>query len=159
MPSSTPKQARTMAAAAHDPAFARRMGIPAKVAKDFNQADKGSALLSRANSERPMDSKAYIKGGDIKEAAYAQGGAVLGRTRDFIKGPNQFTDTNDEVDSNARGASRYQSRYAKGGANSGEPNPKGAFKSPKSHAGGEGGAQSKGGCNVCPDGGRYAKTW
>lgn len=39
MPSSTPKQARTMAGAAHNPAFAKKMGIPQGVAKDFNQAD------------------------------------------------------------------------------------------------------------------------
>jgi hypothetical protein len=28
-----------MAAAAHDPGFARKMGIPMKVAKEFNKAD------------------------------------------------------------------------------------------------------------------------
>ncbi len=39
MPSSSAKQARTMAAAAHNPAFAKKMGIPTKVAKEFNQAD------------------------------------------------------------------------------------------------------------------------
>jgi len=33
-----------MAAAAHDPAFAKRVGIPQSVAKDFNQADKGKKL-------------------------------------------------------------------------------------------------------------------
>lgn len=41
MPSSTPKQKRTMAAAAHDPAFAKKVGIPASVAKKFNRADQG----------------------------------------------------------------------------------------------------------------------
>lgn len=40
MPSKTPKQRKTMAAAAHNPAFARKMGIPQKVAKEFNKADK-----------------------------------------------------------------------------------------------------------------------
>jgi hypothetical protein len=39
MPSKTPKQARTMAAAAHNPAFAKKVGIPVKVAKEFNRAD------------------------------------------------------------------------------------------------------------------------
>ncbi len=33
-----------MAAAAHDPAFAKRAGIPQSVAKDFNEADKGKKL-------------------------------------------------------------------------------------------------------------------
>ena len=41
MPSKTPKQKRTMAAAAHDPGFAKKLGIPTSVAKEFNQADKG----------------------------------------------------------------------------------------------------------------------
>lgn len=44
MPSHTPKQARTMAAAAHNPEFARRVGIPQQVAREFNQADKGKKL-------------------------------------------------------------------------------------------------------------------
>jgi hypothetical protein len=46
MPSTSPKQARTMAAAAHDPQFAKRMGIPQTVAKEFNQADKGKRLAA-----------------------------------------------------------------------------------------------------------------
>ncbi len=45
MPSKTPKQARTMAAAAHNPAFAKKVGIPAKVAKEFNAADTGTKRL------------------------------------------------------------------------------------------------------------------
>jgi hypothetical protein len=48
MPSKSKKQARTMAGAAHNPAFAKKVGIPQKVAKDFNQADKGSPMLSKA---------------------------------------------------------------------------------------------------------------
>lgn len=48
MPSSTPKQARTMAAAAHNPAFAKKADIPQGVAQEFNQADKGGDTLHRA---------------------------------------------------------------------------------------------------------------
>jgi hypothetical protein len=48
MPSKSARQARLMAAAAHDPKFAKRVGVPVKVAKEFNQADKGTGLLSRA---------------------------------------------------------------------------------------------------------------
>ena len=44
MPSHSDKQRRFMAAAAHDPAFAQRVGIPQSVARDFNQADKGKKL-------------------------------------------------------------------------------------------------------------------
>lgn len=45
MPSKSAKQARTMAAAAHNPSFAKKVGIPQSVARDFNQADKGRKTL------------------------------------------------------------------------------------------------------------------
>ena len=50
MPSRSKAQERTMAAAAHNPDFAKKMGIPMGVAQDFNQADKAkktAALLSK----------------------------------------------------------------------------------------------------------------
>ena len=47
MPSKSGKQARFMAAAAHDPAFAKRVGVDQKTAKEFNQADKGSKFLKQ----------------------------------------------------------------------------------------------------------------
>ena len=40
MPSKTPKQANLMRAAAHNPAFAKKVGVPPKVAKEFVAADK-----------------------------------------------------------------------------------------------------------------------
>lgn len=52
MPYKTAKQARTMAAAAHSRAFAKRLGIPQRVAKEFNRADKGTKQLSRAMKKR-----------------------------------------------------------------------------------------------------------
>lgn len=48
MPSVSEKQARFMAAAAHDPAFAKRAGIQQSVAQEFNQADKGGSILRKA---------------------------------------------------------------------------------------------------------------
>jgi len=47
MPSKSPAQARLMAAAAHTPGGYG--GVPQKVGKEFNQADKGTKLLSKAN--------------------------------------------------------------------------------------------------------------
>ena len=40
MPSKSPKQARTMRAAAHNPEFAKKVGIPVKVAQEYVRADK-----------------------------------------------------------------------------------------------------------------------
>lgn len=47
MPSHSPKQARTMAGAAHNPKFAKKVGIPPKVAKEFNKADAKTGILRR----------------------------------------------------------------------------------------------------------------
>jgi hypothetical protein len=41
MPSKSKAQRNLMAAAAHNPAFAKKVGVPVSVAKEFNQADKG----------------------------------------------------------------------------------------------------------------------
>lgn len=46
--STSEQQARLMAAAAHDPKFAKKAGVPQGVAKEFNDKDKGSKLLKRA---------------------------------------------------------------------------------------------------------------
>jgi hypothetical protein len=51
VPSVSPKQKQFMDAAAHNPAFAKKVGIPTKVAKEFSQADKG---------------RKFAKGGDMK---------------------------------------------------------------------------------------------
>lgn len=37
-----------MAAASHDKAFAKKVGVPQSVAKEFNAHDKGSGLLAGA---------------------------------------------------------------------------------------------------------------
>ena len=58
--STTEKQARTMAAAAHNPEFAKKVGIKQSVAKEFNQKDKGTALLSNA-----MKGKRKVKENEI----------------------------------------------------------------------------------------------
>jgi hypothetical protein len=52
MPSKSQAQARMMAAAAHNPSFAKRVGIPTSVAKEYNKADTGSKLLKKAMKSR-----------------------------------------------------------------------------------------------------------
>lgn len=46
MPSTSAKQHRTMEAAAHNPAFAKKMGIPQSVAREYVTADKGHAPVT-----------------------------------------------------------------------------------------------------------------
>jgi hypothetical protein len=88
MPSSTEKQARTMAAAAHDPEFAKKVGIPQSVAKDFNKADTGTALLSKSAQRRhtlydhPRSRKGYAAGGKVGDSPPL--------TEEEMKGWNEF---------------------------------------------------------------------
>ena len=50
MPSSSKKQHNFMEAIAHNPGFAKKVGVPQSVGKDFSNADKG---------------KSFLKGGDM----------------------------------------------------------------------------------------------
>lgn len=47
MPSKSPAQARLMAGVAHNPAFAKKVGIKQSVGKDFNQADAKTGILRK----------------------------------------------------------------------------------------------------------------
>ena len=53
MPSTSRKQHNFMEAVAHNPAFAKKVGVPQSVGKDFSSADKG---------------RKFSKGGDMKES-------------------------------------------------------------------------------------------
>ena len=53
MPSVSPAQARLMAGVAHNPAFAKKVGIPMGVGQDFNQADKGTGILRGSRPKNP----------------------------------------------------------------------------------------------------------
>ena len=52
MPSKSKAQHNFMAAVAHNPAFAKKAGVPQSVGKEFNEADKG---------------RKFFKGGDMKK--------------------------------------------------------------------------------------------
>jgi hypothetical protein len=54
MPAVSEKQKHLMDAAAHNPAFAKKVGIPAKVAKEFSSASKGQKFSKGGD---PMASK------------------------------------------------------------------------------------------------------
>ena len=86
MPSTSLKQKKFMAAAAHNPSFAKKAGIPVSVAKEFNQADKGKKFKEGGNvanlkkmfkgketySEELKEGKA-IKSGKLTPQQYAKG--------------------------------------------------------------------------------------
>ena len=109
MPSTSKKQHNFMAAVAHNPAFAKKVGVPQSVGKDFSNADKGKTFkrggdMAKANpfmemiakkkemakgkkSEMPMKKMASggitnAKMGSVKTAAPSRDGvATKGKTK------------------------------------------------------------------------------
>jgi len=58
MPAVSAKQKKFMDSAAHNPAFAKKVGIPNKVAKEYSQASKGQTFKQGGNMK---ESKAMVK--------------------------------------------------------------------------------------------------
>ena len=82
MPSTSPAQARLMAAVAHGWHKPGGGGPPVSVAKEFNKADKGKSFFQGGST--------MSKSSGLHDASYATGGSVLGRTRNFLKEPDRF---------------------------------------------------------------------
>jgi hypothetical protein len=71
MPSKSKAQRNFMAAAAHNPAFAKKAGIPTSVAKEFNKADKGKSFRKGGimkHADMKMDKKMAKKAVGMHEA-------------------------------------------------------------------------------------------
>jgi hypothetical protein len=63
MPSKSKAQHNLMEAVAHSPKFAKKVGIPQKVGKDFAEADKGKTFKSGGLYENIHKKQARIKAG------------------------------------------------------------------------------------------------
>lgn len=63
MPSTSKKQHNFMEAVAHNPAFAKKVGVPQSVGQDFSKADKGKKFGGggMAKSDMKEDMKADLK--------------------------------------------------------------------------------------------------
>jgi hypothetical protein len=55
MPSTSKKQHNFMAAVAHSPAFAKKVGVPQSVGQDFNEADKGKKFKQGGDMATKLD--------------------------------------------------------------------------------------------------------
>ena len=106
MPSTSKKQHNFMAAVANNPSFAKKVGVPQSVGKDFNNADKGKTFkrggdMAKANpfmemiakkkamaagkkSEMPM--KKMAKGGMAKGGGIESKGKTKGKMISMNKG-------------------------------------------------------------------------
>jgi hypothetical protein len=79
MPSTSKKQHNFMAAIAHSPSFAKKVGVPQSVGKDFNEADKGRKFSKGGDMATKMNPgfmamMAKKKAGSGKMAAFEKSG-------------------------------------------------------------------------------------
>jgi hypothetical protein len=86
MPSTSKKQHNFMAAVAKNPAFAKKVGVPAKVGQEFLTADKGkkfkeggSMKHSDMSKDKPMmkaEAEKAVKGHEKRMHKMAKGGVT-----------------------------------------------------------------------------------
>ena len=75
MPSVSKKQHNLMAAVAHNPAFAKKVGIPQSVGKDFSEADKGKKFAGGGMAKKLFGGKeTYAE--ELKEAKAIKSGKI-----------------------------------------------------------------------------------
>jgi hypothetical protein len=77
MPAVSEKQKRFMDAAAHNPSFAKKAGIPSKVAKEFSEKSKGMKFGSggKSRADRQVVNQPKTDHGDM--ALFKKGGQIM----------------------------------------------------------------------------------
>lgn len=119
MPAVSKKQKRLMDAAAHSPSFAKKVGIPTSVAKDFSKSSKGLKFRKGGGEMKNCGTKGYAKGGlakrgeGIAKKGFAKGGAITASGPDTagpqgkaMSQPVKKTVTGDNVKVRGVGAAR-----------------------------------------------------
>ena len=119
MPSKSKAQRNLMAAAAHNPAFAKKVGVPVAVAQEFNKADKGKKFKEGGMMDKKdlMQDKMLIKkamkqhdaqehkGGKGTKLALKKGGVAKTVTKemeyDYKTGKKSFAGTTAQKDAHA----------------------------------------------------------
>ena len=77
MPSTSKKQHNFMAAIAHSPAFAKKVGVPQSVGKDFTAADKGRKFGSGGETRADVQGVNKPKTNHGKMALFKEGGKTM----------------------------------------------------------------------------------
>ena len=75
MPSTSKKQHNFMEAIAHSPSFAKKVGVPQSVGKDFSTADKGRKFSKGGDTMATKMSKFEKMGKDVEKRGMKEGSA------------------------------------------------------------------------------------
>jgi len=81
MPAVSEKQKRFMDAAAHNPSFAKKAGVPAKVAKEFSEKSKGMKFGSggtKTRADRQVVNQPKTDHGEM--ALFKKGGQTMAKS-------------------------------------------------------------------------------
>lgn len=108
MPAVSSKQKRLMDAAAHNPAFAKKVGIPVSVAKDFSESSKGKKFRKGGDAMKSCGTKkGYATGGLAKKGQISASGAdMAGPQGKTLSQPVKKSVTGDSVQVRGVGAAR-----------------------------------------------------
>jgi hypothetical protein len=80
MPSTSKKQHNFMAAIANNPAFAKKVGIPQSVGKDFSEADKGKKFGSGGMTRPDVQKVNKSKTDHGKMTFFKEGGKIMAKS-------------------------------------------------------------------------------
>ena len=90
MPSTSKKQHNFMAAIAHNPSFAKKVGVSQSVGKDFNEADKGrkfsggGAMQQKINKQNTRHGKFDLPVANLNRMAGMKGGGSVKESKAMV---------------------------------------------------------------------------
>lgn len=90
MPSTSKRQRNFMAAIAHNPSFAKKVGVPQSVGKDFNEADKGrkfgkgGTTQQRINKQDTQHGKLDLPVANLNRMAGMKGGGSVKESKGMM---------------------------------------------------------------------------
>jgi len=115
MPSKSKSQHRFMAAVAHNPAFAKKAGVPQSVGKDFNEADKGRKF-SKGGDMKKMNTggMTMVKKGDKMVPDFAADGIGKMAKGGMAKGGMKHEDVKMDKKMMQKAVNKHEGRLHKG---------------------------------------------
>jgi len=115
MPSKSKAQHNFMAAVAHNPAFAKKAGVPQSVGKDFNEADKGRKF-SKGGDMKKMNTggMTMVKKGDKMVPDFAADGIGKMAKGGMAKGGMKHEDVKMDKKMMQKAVNKHESRLHKG---------------------------------------------
>jgi hypothetical protein len=117
MPSTSKKQHNLMEAVAHNPAFAKKVGIPRSVGEEFSKADKGKTfkkggIMKMEKGVKPSSMSGDVEKGSNKKLKFGESAV---QKKGHTKGRNLGDTGPKESVESEKNMKSFMKKYAKGG--------------------------------------------